>query len=60
MGSTDWPRPPIQPEDLPKIRELLTAEEYKKLLKRLEVSNGLRRAHERGPERRWERSGLRE
>ena len=27
----------IQPEDLPKIRELLTAEEYEKLLKRLEV-----------------------
>ena len=35
MRTTDWPRPPIQPEDLPKIRELLAAEEYEKLLKRL-------------------------
>ena len=32
----DWPRLPIHPEDLPKIRELLTTEEYEKLLKRLE------------------------
>ena len=37
MGSIDWPRPPIRPEDLPKIRELLTAADYEKLLKRLEV-----------------------
>ena len=38
MGSIDWPRLPIQPEDLPKIRELLTAEKYEKLLNRLVVS----------------------
>ena len=24
MGSIEWPKLPIQPEDLPKIRELLT------------------------------------
>ena len=36
MGSTDGPRLPIQPEDLPKVRELLTAEEYAALLKRLD------------------------
>ena len=35
MGSIDWPRLPIQPEDLPKIRELMSAEEYARLLKRL-------------------------
>ena len=29
MGSIEWPKLPIQPEDLPKIRELLTTEEYK-------------------------------
>ncbi len=39
MDTTDWPRPPIRPEDLPLIRELLTAEEYEKLLKRLEVNS---------------------
>ncbi len=37
MGSIDWPRLPIQAEDLPKIRELLTAEECEQLLKRLKV-----------------------
>ena len=36
MKTTDWPRLPIRPEDLPKIRELLTAEDYAALLKRLE------------------------
>jgi len=36
------------PEDLPKIRELLTAEEYEKLLKRLEVRS-VAPAHERTP-----------
>ena len=40
MDSIDWPRLPIQPEDLPKIRALLTAEEYEKLSKRLEGGNG--------------------
>jgi len=35
MSTTDWPGLPIRPEDLPKIRELLTAEEYAALLKRL-------------------------
>ncbi len=40
MDMPEWPRPPIRPEDLPKIRELLTAEEYEKLWKRLEVSSG--------------------
>ncbi len=38
MGSIDWPRPPIQPEDLPKIRALLAAEEYERLLKRIEAA----------------------
>ena len=32
MDPPEWPRPPIRPEDLPKIREPLTAEEYEKLL----------------------------
>ena len=40
MGTTDSPRLPIQPEDLPKIRELLTAEEYEALLKRLWMRRG--------------------
>ena len=31
----DWPKPPIWREDLDKIRELMTPEEYKALLKRL-------------------------
>ena len=35
MDMPDWPRPPIRPEDLPKIRELLNADDYEKLLKRL-------------------------
>ena len=35
MPAPKWPRLPNKPEDLPKIRELLTAEEYEKLLKRL-------------------------
>ena len=34
---TTWPKAPIHLEDLPKIRELLTAEDYEKPLKRLEV-----------------------
>lgn len=41
IDTTDWPRLPIQPEDLPKIRELLTAEEYEKMFKRIEVSGRL-------------------
>ena len=36
MGSIAWSRLPIQREDLPKIRELLTAEEYENLLNWLE------------------------
>lgn len=32
---TDWPVPPIWPEDLPVIRELLTDEEYAALIRRL-------------------------
>ena len=31
----DWPKPPIWPEDLPLIRELLTDEKYAELLKRM-------------------------
>ena len=42
----DWPRPPIRPEDLPKIRELLTAEDYAALLKRLEADPARRRMKE--------------
>ncbi len=30
-----WPKPPIWPEDLPLIRELLADEEYAELLKRM-------------------------
>ncbi len=30
----DWPKPPIWPDDLPLIRELLTDEEYAELLRR--------------------------
>ena len=48
MRPTDWPRPPIRPEDSPKIRELLTAEEYAAQLKRLEVRS-VTPAHERAP-----------
>ena len=33
MDMPQWPRPPIRPEDLPLIRELLSPEDYKKLLK---------------------------
>ncbi len=29
----DWPKPPIWPEDLPLIRELLTDDEYAELLR---------------------------
>ena len=43
------PRPPIQPEELPKIRELLSAEEYEKSLKRLEVVSTVELEHERAP-----------
>ena len=35
MHTTDWPRPPIKPEDLPKIRELLTVEKYNRLLRHI-------------------------
>ena len=31
----DWPKPPISPEDLPLIRELLIDEEYAELLRRM-------------------------
>ena len=31
----DWPKPPIWPEDLPLIRELLTDDEYAELLRRM-------------------------
>ncbi len=34
MSTTDWPRPPIRPEDLPKIRELMMEEEFEELLAR--------------------------
>ena len=37
MDMPEWPLPPIRPEDLPKIRELMSAEEYARLLKRLEA-----------------------
>ncbi len=48
----DWPRLPIRPEALPKIPELLTAEEYEKLLKRLgglATSSNSCAGHERVP-----------
>ncbi|NIN68039.1 MAG: hypothetical protein GTO63_25705, partial [Anaerolineae bacterium] len=32
---TDWPKPPIWPEDLPLIRQLLTEEEFEELLRQL-------------------------
>ena len=35
MPTTEWPKPPIRPEHLPLIRELLTPEDYEKLLKRI-------------------------
>ena len=35
MKTTEWPQLPIQPEDLPTIRELMSPEECEKLLKRL-------------------------
>ncbi len=35
MVTTDWPRPPIRPEDLPLIRELLTDGEYAELLRKM-------------------------
>ncbi len=34
----DWPQPPIWPEDLPLIRELLTDEEYAEPLRRMHES----------------------
>ena len=39
----DWPMPPIWPEDLPLIRQLLTDEEYAELLRRIVqiLPNGL-------------------
>ena len=35
MDHRDWPIPPIWPDDLPLIRELLTEEEYAELLRRM-------------------------
>ena len=35
MDMPEWPRPPIRPEYLPLIRELLTPEDYRKLLLRI-------------------------
>ncbi len=35
MCDEEWPRPPIWPEDLPLIRQLLTDEEYAELLRRM-------------------------
>ncbi len=35
MSHDDWPKPPIWPDDLPLIRELLTDEEYAELLRRM-------------------------
>ena len=35
MCYQNWPIPPIWPEDLPLIRELLTEEEYPELLRRM-------------------------
>lgn len=56
MSTTDWPRPPTRPEDLPLIRELLSAEDYAALLKRLgggfSSCAGARRSPERRPARR--------
>ena len=40
MRLDDWPKPPIWPEDLPLIRELLTDEEYAELLRRMVLPNG--------------------
>ena len=37
MNMPEWPRPPIRAEDLPEIRELLSPEEYEKLLRRIEA-----------------------
>ena len=50
MDTTDWPRPPIQPEHLPLIRGLLTPEDYENLLKRIEADPARwLPAHERAP-----------
>ncbi len=35
MCYDDWPKPPIWPEDLPLIHELLTDEEYAEVLRRV-------------------------
>ncbi len=35
MTLPDWPQPPIWPEDLPLIRELMTEDEYAELCQRL-------------------------
>ena len=35
MSIDDWPKPPIWPEHLPLIRDLLTDEEYAELLRRM-------------------------
>ena len=35
MSLEDWPKPPIWPDDLPLIRDLLTDEEYAELLRRM-------------------------
>ena len=36
----NWPKSPIWPEDLALIRQLLTAEEYAELLRRMLLPNG--------------------
>ena len=37
MDMPEWPRPPIRPEHLPKIRGLLSPDDYTALLKRIEA-----------------------
>ena len=54
MSTTDWPQPPIRPEDLPKIRELLSAEDYEELLKRLGGGFSSCAGARKSPERRWD------
>ena len=50
MDTPEWPRPPIRQEYLPLIRELLTPEDYEKLLQRIadDPARWLP-AHERAP-----------
>ena len=62
----DWPKPPIWPEDLPLIRDLLTDEEYAELLRRMVMSNGPLLDYKQAfgeqktesPERRWDAQGF--